>query len=278
MMNCRFAVSSDRTKNITLNVGYKVSGSITSTTNAPVKDGIVLLSNYLSGWFSKDTGYYFVCAPAGTYKFWASPRNGYNHFSVYSESNFVLDRDIVKNITVVLTNTVTPSPTPIPTPTPLPDQAWISMSVDVKDPVVGSVINVTGRLSDYEGRALPCMPVTLSYADATSILSWVQIGSAVTTKTGEYDVQWVIAAHGNFLLKVEWIANDVPRAFNTTSVGFLPYSVQSSLAVESNSIVSESTNADAESWIWAAVATIIATPLIGFIALRKMGKRKNQSA
>jgi hypothetical protein len=116
-----FAVSSDRTKNITLNLGYKVSGYITSTTNAPVKDGIVLLSNYLSGWFSKDTGYYFVCAPAGTYKFWASPRNGFNHFSVYSESNFVLDRNIVKNITVVLTNTVTPPPTPEPTPSPTPE-------------------------------------------------------------------------------------------------------------------------------------------------------------
>ena len=184
----------------------------------------------------------------------------------------------MKNITVVLTNTVTPSPIPEPTPTPLPDQAWISMSVDVKSPVVGSVINVTGRLSDYEGHAIPYMPVTLSYADATSILSWVQIGSAVTTKTGEYDIRWVIAASGNFLLKVEWITNDVPRAFNTTSVGFLPYSVQSSLAVESNSVVTESTNADAEYGIWAAVATIIATPLISFIAVRKMGKRKKQSA
>ena len=67
-----FVVTSDMTKNITLNSGYKISGYITSTSGAPVKDGIVSLNGYLSGWFSKDTGYYFVCVPAGTYKLTAT--------------------------------------------------------------------------------------------------------------------------------------------------------------------------------------------------------------
>ena len=103
------AVSSDVAKNFTLTSGYKVSGYIHDSSGKPVKDGIVLLDYYLSGWFSKDTGYYFVTAPAGTYKLTAAPRSGYSHFLSYSESNFTVNGNIVKNITVNL-----PSPMPSP--------------------------------------------------------------------------------------------------------------------------------------------------------------------
>jgi hypothetical protein len=93
-------VNSDIVKNITLSSGFKVSGYIKDSSGKPVKDGIVLLDNCLSGWFSNDTGYYFVTAPAGTYKLTAKPRSGYNHFLSSSEPNFVVNGNMVKNITV----------------------------------------------------------------------------------------------------------------------------------------------------------------------------------
>jgi len=277
-----FVVGSDLTKNITLNPGYKLSGYITSTLGEPVKNGIVSLNGLLSGWFSKDTGYYFVCAPAGTYTLTANPRSGYNHFLIYREENFILDDNKVKNITVVLTGTSTPSPTPEPTPTPLPEEAWISISVDANSSVVGSMINVKGRLTDYQGTPLTDQPVKLSYAETNSLLSWTPIGSGTTSSTGEYAIQWKIALPGNFLLKVEWLTNDnFPRAFNTTSVGFLPY--DGSMKIESDSTVSKQVYAmemkqvyaDIGNWLWIAAFAIVLTFVVaGVVAVQVMKKRK----
>jgi hypothetical protein len=276
-------VSSDMTKNITLNSGYKVSGYITSTTGQPVKDGIVLLDNYLSGWFSKDTGYYFVCAPTGTYKLWASPRNGYNHFVVWSESNFVLDRDIVKNITGALTNTPTPTPTPEPTPT-TPDQGWISIFVCGKSCAVGSVLDVTGRVTDYDANPIPNQKVVLYIANLDNFpLTYSQIGSATTAKTGDYAIQWTIERAGSFLLKVEWIIDgNFPTALNTTSVGFDPNNKNLQAApasiVSAKNLVAETeqTNSDAgnKPLIIAAAIVILAVAVVSVVAVRVGKNRK----
>ena len=96
-------VSSDMTKNITLASGYKVSGYISDSWGRPVKSAIVLLSNFLAGWFSKETGYYFVTAPAGTYTLIAKPAYGPKdapNFPAYYEYSFVVNGDLSKNITV----------------------------------------------------------------------------------------------------------------------------------------------------------------------------------
>src|SRR3989304_1461956 len=96
-----FVVGSDKTKNITLNSGYKVSGYTFDSSGKPVKSAIVLLNNYLSGWFSKDTGYYFVTAPAGTYTLTARPANGVQNppnFPTYYEYNVVVNGNLSKNI------------------------------------------------------------------------------------------------------------------------------------------------------------------------------------
>jgi hypothetical protein len=283
-------VASDITKNITLNSGYKVSGYIMSTTGQPVKDGIVLLDNYLSGWFSKDTGYYFVCAPAGTYKLWASPRNGINHFAIYSENGFVLDRNIVKNITVVTFDTSTPSPSPTPEPTssPMPDEGWISINVDAMSPYVGSVVDVKGRLTDYEGNPIPNQAVTLSIADLDKVmLTFTQIGSATTTKTGEYDIQWTITTAGSFLFQVEWVnGNSNGRAINTSSIAFWPANsgisqVDSASTVSRQDFATETEQVSAEGgyWNWAvAAATVIAILAVVFVAVRVVKNRKAPKA
>ena len=98
-----FVVGSDITKNITLSSGCKVSGYIFDSSGKPVKNAIVLLDNYLSGWFSKDTGYYFVTAPAGTYTLSVWPANGVQNppnFPTYYEYNVVVNGDLSKNIVV----------------------------------------------------------------------------------------------------------------------------------------------------------------------------------
>ncbi|MBN1357864.1 PQQ-binding-like beta-propeller repeat protein, partial [Candidatus Bathyarchaeota archaeon] len=101
-----FTVTSDMTKNITLQSGYKVSGYITDTSGNPVVGAVVSLDNYGSGWFSNSSGYYFLSVPAGTYTITAHPRTGNyysgptTYFPTYYEYNFTVNAETVKNITV----------------------------------------------------------------------------------------------------------------------------------------------------------------------------------
>ncbi len=105
---------SDITKNITLIPGYKVSGYIADSSGTPVSGAIVGLNLFTSGYYSNYLGYYFVSAPAGTYKLTATPKIGPN-FTVFSENNFVVNGNVVRNITVSI-----PAATPAPTPTATP--------------------------------------------------------------------------------------------------------------------------------------------------------------
>lgn len=98
-----FVVASDVTKNITLASGYKVSGYILDVWGKPVPKAVVALDNYLCGWYSNYSGYYFVTAPPGTYTLTARPGHGPTNppnFTTYYEYNFVLNGNIAKNITV----------------------------------------------------------------------------------------------------------------------------------------------------------------------------------
>lgn len=91
-----FTVESDVTKNITLTLGNKVSGYILDTKANPVTQANVGLDKYFTGYPSDKFGYYFCTAPTGTYKLKVQPRGGHNHFSSYSESNFVVNGDATK--------------------------------------------------------------------------------------------------------------------------------------------------------------------------------------
>lgn len=254
----RLVVASDITKNITLNSGYKLSGYIFDESGQPVKDGIVALGNYISGWFSTYYGYYFATAPSGTYNINARPRAGYSHFTSYYEYNFILDGNIEKNITVSRTAPTTPTPTPdsspipsptpfpspsaspfpSPTPFPVPTRTRISISTDVSSSLVGSAVNVNGKLSYIDGSVLSGKTVILSFAVGNSF-SWIPIGSAITNENGNYNIQWINDASGIFSLKVEWTEDfGYQTTANTTSVSFLPYNNQNLFHVESNSTVS----------------------------------------
>ncbi len=136
--------ASDINKNITMYLGYKVSGYIVDSQGVPVNGAAVLLDNYGSGWFSKADGYYFLNVPAGTYTLKVQPRVGTN-FPSYYEYSFAVSCDIAKNITVgsaanssttsYAASTVSSSasianPTQIPTPPTLLPATSVTNLVD----------------------------------------------------------------------------------------------------------------------------------------------------
>ncbi len=124
-----FNVTSDVSKNITLETGCKVSGYITTEEGTPVLGASVHFSNnggyYGSGWFTNQAGYYFINVPAGTYTITAAPREGNyssptTQFTPYSEANFTVNDAMTKNITVQIPDDPTPTPTATPAATPAP--------------------------------------------------------------------------------------------------------------------------------------------------------------
>ena len=112
-----FVVESDTTKNITLTSGFEVSGYISDSSGAPVRNAIVSLNSYFTGYPSNSEGFYFVTAPAGTYTFSVQPRVGYPSFPSHFENNFVVNDNMAKNVTLSFL-LPTPSPTRAPSPTP----------------------------------------------------------------------------------------------------------------------------------------------------------------
>ena len=101
-----FVVGSDITKNITLVSGYKLSGYLTDSSGAPIRGALASLNQFYCGWYSNYMGYYFVTAPAGTYKLTIQPKTCPT-FPTYTESHFVLTGDTVKNFTSTKAKTTT---------------------------------------------------------------------------------------------------------------------------------------------------------------------------
>jgi len=223
--------SSDIIKNITLSSGYKLSGYLTDSTGAPIRGALASLNLFHCGWYSNSTGYYFVTAPAGTYKLMIQPKKGPT-FSTYTENNFVLTCDTVRNFTLT-----TSGNTPVPTSNPEPTSTLLSITVEATTLQEGSTVNVIGKLSDQNGNPLVDKTVILSYA-LNSSSSWFQIGSGKTNANGEYSIQWVVGASSTFTLKAEWAGDtSYSGACNSTTLSFLPYQNQQVFYVESNSTV-----------------------------------------
>lgn len=128
-----------------------------------------------------------------------------------------------------------PSPPPEPEPEP-PAASVISILLDTSSNIVGSAVNINGKLTDINGTALQNKSITLSYSINGN--EWVPIGSDTTNTAGEYAIQWVNTASGTFTLKAEWTGNDEYLAANaTTTLSALPHQNQNIFFVESNSTV-----------------------------------------
>lgn len=198
-------VESDFDKNITLTSGYKVSGFITDSDGNPVKDGVVSLGDYLSGWFSKSSGYYFVCVPEGTYKLRAAPRSGYCHFDAYYEHDFVVDDNIAKNITV---NVVSPTPKPTPCPDPKPCEPKPTLTLNCSSSIsnLGFEVNIQGNLK-YNNTGLSDSPVLIYYS-VTGGKSWIELTSVITNEEGDFSAMWLPSVTGNFFVKAYYLGSE----------------------------------------------------------------------
>ena len=118
--------SSDVIKNITLSSGYKLSGYLTDSTGAPIRGALASLDLFHCGWYSNSTGYYFVTAPAGTYNLMIQPKKGPT-FSTYTENNFVLTGNTIRNFTLTTLGTA-PAPTSNPeSNSTLPSEPQVSV-------------------------------------------------------------------------------------------------------------------------------------------------------
>jgi hypothetical protein len=148
-----------------------------------------------------------------------------------------------------------PEPTPPPEPEPEPPKPEptpalttnITISVETSSTIVGSAINVKGKITDINGGVLQDSSVTLSYTIEGS--NWIPIDSGTTNDVGEYNIQWINSASGIITLKVEWKGNDnYLGATSTITLGFLPCQNQKFFLVESNNTISELTfnNTNAE--------------------------------
>jgi protocatechuate 3,4-dioxygenase beta subunit len=232
--------SSDIIKNITLGSGYKLSGYLTDSRGAPIRGALASLNQFYCGWYSNNTGYYFVTAPAGTYTLTIQPKTG-PIFPTYTENNFPLTHNTVRNFTLTTsanTPATTNNLTSNPKPTSTLSLALLSITAEAKTLQVGSTVNVNGKLSDQNGNPLVDKTVILSYA-LNGGSSWFQIGSGKTNASGEYSIQWVVGASGTFTLKAEWAGDtSYSGAGNSTTLSFLPYQNRQVFYVESNSTVS----------------------------------------
>lgn len=178
----------------------------------------------------------------GTYTFTI---NFPTHYFVVSNTKYVATISLPAVLTVRAPES-TPSPISTPTSTapvsPPPElelTAQLSISVNASSTVVGSTMNIHGRLSDSNGNPIPNEIILFSYAVEDS---WpeVKVGSGVTNQAGEYDIQWAPAASGTFTLKVEWNGNgNYGYTKNYATLSFLPYQNQQVFFVESNSTVTE---------------------------------------
>ncbi|MCW4025348.1 MAG: hypothetical protein NWF01_10000 [Candidatus Bathyarchaeota archaeon] len=94
-----FVVNADMAKNMTLELGHKVSGYLTDSSGDLIFGALVSLDDHISGWYSKSDGHYFVTAPAGTYTLKVQPKTGPT-FEIYTESGVIVNGDISKDILI----------------------------------------------------------------------------------------------------------------------------------------------------------------------------------
>jgi len=126
-----FALTGDTTKNFTLTLTsvYTVSGYISDSSGNPVSEAVVSLDGFGSG-YSNNLGYYFVNVPAGSYDISVTPCSGYDHFSSYFESNFAVNGETTKNITVSDHSPIPSSSPEVPSSDPSPTASFFYDNFD----------------------------------------------------------------------------------------------------------------------------------------------------
>ncbi len=113
-----------------------------------------------------------------------------------------------------------------------------SLSIQTDAPILtaGSNVSIFGALTDSNGEPLQGKTITLSYAQGNE--SWNFIGSELTDRQGNYNIQWLNTNPGTFTVKAEWSGDkQYSSASNMTALTFLPIQNQAIFKIESNSTV-----------------------------------------
>ena len=114
----------------------------------------------------------------------------------------------------------------------------VSISTDTASSFVGLSVNIQGSLEDDYGNSQKDEVVIVSYTFAGAD-SWFPISSATTDDAGQYSLQWIPTASGNFSVMAEWRGNQTYLGTQTlVSLSILPYLNQYVFSVESNSTIS----------------------------------------
>jgi hypothetical protein len=122
---------------------------------------------------------------------------------------------------------------------PFVNTTLLSISSDSLSVQAGSIVNISGTLTDENHNALPNRSVVLSYS-VPGDSSWIPISSEITNENGDYFAQWINSASGTFFLKAEFSGdNNYIGGSNITTLSFLPYVSQQVFTIESNSTVSK---------------------------------------
>lgn len=139
----------------------------------------------------------------------------------------------IRNISDI--STITENPDPNQTPGKIETQ--ISISTDIPSTLLGTPVNVKGKLADLNGTGLTNKTIVLSYT-FTGLDSWIPISSSTTNAMGDYSIQWDNTATGDFTLKAAWSGNEIHKgSSNTAILSILPFENQTAFIVESNSTV-----------------------------------------
>jgi hypothetical protein len=138
-------------------------------------------------------------------------------------------------------------------PVRIPGQ-WTSTKIDsirVLEPTILSISNspssirdgkcmveVNGKLTDIVGTSLSNAPIVLSY-QIPNTATWNLVTSAITDSGGNYNATWFAPATGFFIIKAEWMGDEVyGGTFSCANVSVTNSLDQMLLLAESNSTLS----------------------------------------
>jgi protocatechuate 3,4-dioxygenase beta subunit len=190
-----FTVSGVQTKNVTLTSGFKIYGYIKDASENPIRGALISLGNHISGWYSRDNGYYFATAPAGTYTLMAQSKTGPS-FTTYTEKNVEVNSDICKNIhvgNVVATQTPVPTSPPDSTATPTPT------STVTPTPTSPNTATISGYVRDSSGNGLANAMVQLLSNNMQPIYTDASGHYSITGPVGTYTLRVLQPYDSNFL-------------------------------------------------------------------------------
>jgi hypothetical protein len=118
------------------------------------------------------------------------------------------------------------------------DPAKLSMQVSTSTTQIGCIVDVNGTLTSPEGTPLQNETVLLSYS-VSEPLNWQPISAVTTDANGVYSSSWIAPATGKFVLKAEWVGNEMySGAYAVKNINVSRGDSESLFFAESNSTLS----------------------------------------